>query len=184
MCDPILRIPSGVLDDKYAIVQHTRSWHIICPPPVTQRGSQSAQMHACSGCAVASDSGWPAAAGPAKMAIWAIIFHQPPLDVAWGGTCTIPIEHCLDPVSRYIAGIHLHRRIIRLIYIKGTAQSILSPAPSKKIRYAEIDAFHRHHGPMARAACGRRSAVVRPYCDPVNSRFIFILSTEYLKIIL
>ena len=162
MCDPILRIPSGVLDDKYAIVQHTRSWHIICPPPVTQRGSQSAQMHACSGCAVASDSGWPAAAGPAKMAIWATIFHQRPLEAAWGGTCTLPIEPFLTPVSRYIAGIHLHRRLICLICIKGAAQSILSEAPSKKIRYAEIDAFHRHHGPMARAACGGRGAVVRP----------------------
>ena len=47
LCDPILRIPSGVLDDKYAIVQHTRSWHIICPPPVTQRGPRAPKcMHA------------------------------------------------------------------------------------------------------------------------------------------
>ena len=119
-------------------------------------------MHAFTGCAVASDSGGRPAAGPAKMTIWAIIFHQPPLEVAWGGTCKIPIKSFLDPVSRYIAGIHLHRRLICLICIKGAAQSILSPAPSKKIRYAEIDAFHRHHGPMARAACGGRSAVVRP----------------------
>ena len=119
-------------------------------------------MHACSGCAVASDSGWPAAAGPAKMAIWATIFHQRPLEAAWGGTYTVSIEPFLGPVSRYIAGIHLHRRLICLICIKGAAQSILSPAPSKKIRYAEINAFHRHHGPMARAACGGRGAVGRP----------------------
>ena len=111
-------------------------------------------MHACSGCAVASDSGWPAAAGPAKMAIWATIFHQRPLEAAWGGTCTVPIEPFLTPVSRYIAGIHLHRRLICLICIKGAAQSILSPAPSKKIRYTEIDAFHPPS--WADGACGVR----------------------------
>ena len=126
--------------------------------------SFNALWHACmlKGCAVACDSGGRPAAGPAKMAIWAIIFHQPPLEVAWGGTCTIPIKSFLDPVSRYIAGIHLHRGLLRLVCIKGTDQSILSPAPSKKIRYTEIDAFHRHHGPMARAACGGRGAVGRP----------------------
>ena len=111
-------------------------------------------MHACSGCAVASDSGWPAAAGPAKMTIWAIIFHQHPLEVAWGGTCTIPIKSFLDPVSRYIAGTHLHRGLLRLVCIKGTDQSILSPAPSKKIRYTEIDAFHPPS--WADGACGVR----------------------------
>ena len=162
MCNPIWLIPSGILHGTYAIVQHTWSWHIICPPPVTKKGSQRAQMHACSGCAVACDSGGRPAAGPAKMTIWAIIFHQPPLEVAWGGTCKIPIKSFLDPVSRYIAGTHLHRGLLRLVCIKATDQSILSPAPSKKIRYTEIDAFHRHHGPMARAACGGRGAVGRP----------------------
>ena len=85
-----------------------------------------------------------------------------PLEVVWVGTCAVYIKPFLDPVSRYIAGTHLHRGLLRLVCIKGTDQSILSPAPSKKIRYTEIDAFHRHHGPMARAACGGRDAVVRP----------------------
>ena len=133
-------------------------------PASSDKEGVSARPNACmlKGCAVACDSGGRPAAGPAKMAIWAIIFHQPPLEVAWGGTCTIPIKSFLDPVSRYIAGTHLHRGLLRLVCIKGTDQSILSPAPSKKIRYTEIDAFHRHHGPMARAACGGRGAVGRP----------------------
>ena len=122
-----------------------------------------ALWHACmlKGCAVASDSGWPAAAAGQNGDL-GHHFPPTPLEVAWGGTCTAPIESYLDPVSQYIAGIYLHHRRLRLICIKGTAQSILSPAPSKKIRYTEIDAFHRHHGPMARAACGGRDAVVRP----------------------
>ena len=122
-----------------------------------------ALWHACmlKGCAVASDSGWPAAAAGQNGDL-GHHFPPTPLEVAWGWTCTAPIESYLDPVSQYIAGIYLHHRRLRLICIKGTAQDILPQAPSKKIRYTEIDAFHRHHGPMARAARGGRDAVVRP----------------------
>ena len=132
-------------------------------PASSDKEGVSARPNACmlKGCAVASDSGWPAAAAGQNGDL-GHHFPPTPLEVAWGGTCTAPIESYLDPVSQYIAGIYLHHRRLRLICIKGTAQSIFSPAPSKKIRYAEIDAFHRHHGPMARAACGGRGAVGRP----------------------
>ena len=128
------------------------------PGGVSER--PNACLHAQAG--AVGDSGRPAAAGPAKMAIWAIIFHQPPLEVAWGGTCAVPIAPCLGPISRYVAGIHLHRRLIRLVCPTGKVQCTLSLALSRKIRSADIIVFRRHHGPMARAACGGSNAVGRP----------------------
>ena len=58
MCDPILRIKWCSACHICYCATYMELEHNLSTSSDPE-GSQSAQMHACSGCAVASDSGWP-----------------------------------------------------------------------------------------------------------------------------
>ena len=58
------------------------------------------------------------------MAIWAIIFHQTPLEVAQGDTCKAPNLAYPNVITRYISGIHLHHRLTHLVWPSDACQRV------------------------------------------------------------
>ena len=76
-------------------------------------------MHACQ---------WVTRAGRAGRAghngDLAIIFHHNPLEVARDGTCTVLIAPSPNIISRYTAGMHLCRRLTRLVWPSDVGQAI------------------------------------------------------------